>query len=160
MKAPTSNTSSININNLHPDYIVRAERVNHGSNKENEWVNVSPGCTKKENKNVSLVQELDTQYKTLLDKYEKLLESIEMSKECTSLTDLSSNFSRNLSNLRQNVTSSDKVNCNKHETKYSISSRKHEDSKSVVSNVAARDPEYKRLFKEIFTILNKVKTPQ
>lgn len=98
--------------------------------------------TKSEPRNVSLVQEMDTQYKSLLGKYEKLLQNIE-SERCSD----SANESRPDAQPQANS------KCQ------NLPDEHHDDNNSSLSKSdnAVSSPEYKRLFREIFTLINEAK---
>lgn len=100
---------------------------------------------KSEPKNVSLVQELDTQYKTLLGKYEMLLHSIESERVGTptsetprSIAEETSSFLTESSLMSEAGTSADIGNMSRSSSVEAI-------------------PEYKRLFREIFNMINEAK---
>lgn len=98
---------------------------------------------KSEPRNVSLVQEMDTQYKSLLGKYETLLKTIE-SERCSDST----NESQQDMQLRAS---------SKCPSSSDTSSKDHDDKNLSKSDNTASIPEYKRLFREIFTLINEAR---
>ncbi|XP_077975942.1 cerebellar degeneration-related protein 2-like [Styela clava] len=144
MKSPIlSQTSNINMND---------SCTNHATKSNTSAMNNLSKChrsrVKSEPKNVSLVQELDTQYKTLLGKYEMLLHSIESERVATptseagkSITDDTSSFFTESSIASEAGTSINTADIS---------------NVSRCSSVEAI-PEYKRLFREIFNMINEAK---
>ena len=96
--------------------------------------------TKSEPKNVSLVQELDAQYKTLLNKYEQLLQSIDSERGSSTVV---SGTSRSSDDNSSPTTGSSKTD---------------NSCKNLTKSISPEAvPEYKLLFREIFSLINDAK---
>lgn len=144
MKSPSSQRSN-------PIMKCSTSSMKTPSSQKTTGINVSSshgGRVKSEPKNVSLVQELDTQYRTLLEKYEMLLHSIESERVCSPVKE---------SHIKHDDTSSILTDSCL-ETESSNDSNEDANDRCLIKRTRLDPaPEYKRLFREIFDILSKAK---
>lgn len=133
-----ANSTPVKVASADPSLRNGVEPVQKSQCAPNSYFN-----TKSEPKNVSLVQELDTQYKTLLGKYEMLLQSIESERDSSSAVETPHEASKSCEDSPSSTASSPQVSSD-------TSNLPRPGSADAV-------PEYKILFREIFNLINKAK---